>query len=97
LRPSDLKFSFCSPSPSVLHHVPVMLIRDEGKPRLGVCTIRSTVLFRSGPGSDRVSQINKLSAVWTARFANTPSSSVGSNSRTPQTRRNSYLGNLYQV
>jgi hypothetical protein len=46
---------------------------------------------------DKLSQINKLSAIWAARFADASSSSVCSDSGTPQTRIVSCLGNLYQV
>jgi hypothetical protein len=46
---------------------------------------------------DKVSQTNELSAIWAVRFANTSSSSVCSDSGTPQTRRISCLGNLYWV
>jgi hypothetical protein len=42
---------------------------------------------------DGVSQTNELSAVWAARFAISSSSSVCSDSKTPQTRRISCLGN----
>ncbi|KAG2744978.1 hypothetical protein P692DRAFT_20743709, partial [Suillus brevipes Sb2] len=44
---------------------------------------------------NKSSQTKEVSAIWAARFADTSSSSVCSDSGTPQTRIVSCLGNLY--
>ncbi|KAG2743764.1 hypothetical protein P692DRAFT_20168323 [Suillus brevipes Sb2] len=66
--------TLCSKSPNVLH-LPVMLIRDKGEPRLGVRAIHSFSFTVAQIWIEYLRLMN-YQAIWAARFANTPSSSV---------------------
>ncbi|KIK38382.1 hypothetical protein CY34DRAFT_395680 [Suillus luteus UH-Slu-Lm8-n1] len=92
LRPSDVNLPFSSPS---IPHLPVMLICDKGKPRLGVSAIHSFSFTVAQ--IDKLSQTNELSAIWATHFANISFSSVCSDSRTPRTRRTNCVSNLYRI